>query len=133
VGLQFTIGGTTFSALASAAGNYALACDVDSPQQEIKRFHVPGGDGNYIVRGGRAGVRISVKMRYVGPLATVYSTFAANKSAWANSPVTVATAEASYTRCSLEPGGMKIVAEPQAKGDGTNVFMDAAATFVSDA
>lgn len=133
MGLQFNIGGQTFDVLRSAAGNYALACDVDSPQQDIKRFHVPGADGNYIVRGGRAGVRITCRLRYVNTLANVWTAFAGHKAAWANAAVDIVTPEATYTRCSLEPGGMKIVREPQAKGDGTNVFMDCVATFVSDA
>ena len=133
MGLSFTLGGQTFGALGSTAGRFALAIDVDSPQQDIKRIHVPGTDGNYILRGGRAGVCVTARLRYVGSLANVYTNFAADKAAWANTAVTVTAPGHTLSRCQLEPGSMKIIKEPAAKGDGTNVFMDCEAVFVSDA
>jgi hypothetical protein len=134
MGLSFTIGGATFNALGSGTGSFALAFDADSPQQEIKRFHVPGGDGNYILRGGRAGVRITARFRYVDTVDNVYAAFESNKSAWANVAVEITgPGGADYQRCSLQPGSMRIIRQPQAKGDAANVWMDCEARFISDA
>jgi len=133
MGLTFSIGGVSFNALSSGTGRFALAIDVDSPQQQINRFHVPGGDGNYIVRGGREGVKVTARMRYVGTLATTYSNFASDKAAWANTAVQIVSPEGTLTRCSLEPGSMRIIREPAPKGDGSNAYMDVEAAFVSDA
>jgi len=130
--LTFTILGQTFNALGNGTGRFALAIDPDSPTQDIRRFHVPGGDGNYIVREGRAGVPVTARMRYVDSLANVYSAFAADKAAWANTSGEISGGGSTLLRCSLVPGSMKIIRESQAKGDG-NVFMDAEARFISDA
>lgn len=133
MGLSFSIGGTAFAALSSTGARSAMEYAPESPQQGIARFHVPGSDGNYIVREGRAGVKIRLRFRYIGTLSAVFSALASDRDAWANVAVTIAGPDTTYQRCQLEPGSMRIVRAPVAKGDGTNVSMDVEAVFTSDA
>ena len=128
----FSIGYQTFADLASTDGRKALSCKPDAPLQDLKRFHVPGSKGNFLIRGDSAGVRIYTKMRYIGT--DVMALFAADKAAWTNTAVTIVATDGTYERCSLDPGGMKIVRDPVAMGDGSaRMFMDVEATFTSDA
>lgn len=133
MGLTFTIGGVSFRAMCSTPGRDAMPFDPPSEQRDEKRFHPPGVTGSYLVDGGRIGQDLSLRMRYRGSLADVYAMYGSDKRAWQGTTITIATPEGTYTRCRLKPGGMRIIRHPVARGDGTNVNMDAQADFISDA
>lgn len=135
MGISFTIGGVAFAQLQSTGGaRQALGFDADSPAHDIIRYHPKGVTGNYLTRGGKTTTLIRLRIRYVS--ATPYAWFEADKAAWANTAVAIVGPEAeSFTRCSLVPGSMRIVREPQGwKSHGSfGAFMDVEAVFLSDA
>lgn len=129
--LTHTIGGVSFGALSSASGQYSLGCYPTSMLYDIKRFHCPGSDGNFIVRGGRMGGKLVARMRYVGAAATILGTFRSHAAAWENAAVTVVdSAGTSYTRCSLEGLAMRVTSDP--KGFNGVSYIDVEATFIRD-
>lgn len=131
-GATFTIGGTGFESLGMGAGRYALSCEVASPAYQLIRFHIPGTDGNLIVRGGRIDQPIICHMRYIDTYSDAVGMFNTDAAAWANTAVTIVDeAGDSYTRCNLVT--MKRTTKIKAVGSGVGkVFFDAMATFNRD-
>jgi hypothetical protein len=50
--MQFTIGSETFTALAFAAGRFALAFERGAPREDVTLYHVKGVTGSYVSHGG---------------------------------------------------------------------------------
>ncbi len=129
----FTIAGKTFGALTSSNGAYALSAIVESGRYDIIRYHVKGVDGSYLTRGGLIGYTLRLRMRYIST--TPYADLAADQSAWENTAVTIAEPGGhTYTRCSLNPGAMRVIRDATAMGRGiaNQQFLDAEATFTCD-
>lgn len=132
MGVSFSIGGVSFSALAGASGRYALLCSPESPRYMHMRYHPPGTTGNLLVDGGEAGRLIRCRMRYIDSLATAESNKNSDEAAWENTEVSIVYASKTYLRCQLEPGGLKKIREPVAVGRSSLVFMDVEAVFMCD-
>lgn len=129
----FTISGKTFGALASANGAYALAAIVESGRYDIVRYHVKGVDGSYLTRGGLIGYTLRLRMRYIST--TPYADLSSDQNAWENTAVTIAEPGGhSYSRCTLKPGGMRVIRDATAMGRGVagQQFLDAEAIFICD-
>ena len=135
MGVTCTIGGVSFLALSSADARYCLFCHAESEGYEIKRFKPFGVAGNYLSRGGFNGTTIRARLRYVGTVSGIQANYLSDKRAWANTAVTIVDeGGASYTRCQLERGGLRIVTPPIATGrTATKAFMDVEGVFLSDA
>ena len=129
-GLTHTLGGTAYTALnGSAAGKYSLGCYPADNEYDMKPFHPPGVNGNYILWAGRKGGKIVAKMRYIGAAATILADWTSNKAGWEGQSITIVdSGGASITLCTLEPGSAKITAGPKGCGGG-RAFMDCEATF----
>jgi hypothetical protein len=131
-GLSFSIGGTTYAALnIDAAGSYALGIKADASEYDIKRFHVPGVNGAYKVRGGRLRRKIVARVRYVGASAdAAIDTYDTAMATHVNNEQTIVDdGGQSFTRCELL--SMTRISEPRASGRGT-VYLDAELVFSSD-
>lgn len=132
-GATFSIGGVNFNALDNSQGRKALSCEVSAPAYQLIRFHIPGTDGNLIVRGGKTDRPIICHMRYIDEYPDAVSTFNTDAENWANAALTIVDeAGTSYTRCNLLT--MKRTTKIQALGSGGHnyVFFDAMATFNQD-
>ena len=123
----------TYAGIDHAAGRYALAVSPASRDYEIKRRHVMGVDGNYVVRGGATGGLIVCRVRYVGLLATAIGYYNADLAAMANKACTVVDdGGASYTRCELITNGAIRTSDPVATGRSNLVYFDAQFSFMRD-
>lgn len=129
----FTIGAKTFGSLSSANGAYALSAIVESGRYDLIRYHVKGVDGSYLTRGGLIGYTLRVRMRYIST--TPYADLSADQVAWENTAVTIAEpAGHSYSRCTLNPGAMRVIRDATAMGRGiaNQQFLDVEANFTCD-
>lgn len=133
-GISITIGGVAFGAISTSATRSALDCKVNSAQYQIMRFHIPGVNGNYLVRGGRTGRVIACALRYRGTVSGVGTNYKLDMAAWENAAVTLTDQFGdSYTRCQLQPNGMRIYRGPRATGlSAGQVIMDVIAVFDVD-
>jgi len=101
-GITFSIGGTNFTALDSTSGRHALGVRATNPHYDVKRFHPPGVDGQYVVRCGRLGQTFIFRARYVGTLANVFAYIETDRNAWANAAITLIDDHGTtYTVCNL--------------------------------
>lgn len=141
--ITFTINGKTFAANAvpdtsTNAARIALACAVDSPVYQLIRFHVPGTDGNLIVRGGRTGQAIRVRVRYIGALSgttgNAETLFASDQSDWANAAVTIVDHNGvTHDNCNLLPGSFRRTSVPKPTGRTSGQgWFDCEAEFTID-
>jgi hypothetical protein len=134
MGLSFTIGGKTFGALSSSNGAYALSEVTASGIYDIIRYHVKGIDGSYLTRGGLKGYKVMVRMRYIST--TPYADMTTDQGNWENAAVSIVAQNGhTYSRCTLDPGAMRVIRQATAMGRGSagQQFLDVEATFTSDA
>jgi len=129
----FSIGSVSFLAIdGAAAGRYALALRVDAEVDDNRRFHVPGVNGNYIIRAGRVNQKVMASVRYQGPKTSVYDHMKADGDAWAVTAVTVTDPDGNaYTGCNLESFSRS--SDPRGTGrTAGHMFFDAIAIFKRD-
>ncbi|MCX7935134.1 MAG: hypothetical protein N3A66_07745 [Planctomycetota bacterium] len=127
----FSIGDVDFEALSRANSRCALYLRVDGAEYQRIRFHVPGVDGNYVIRGGRTGQRIVAVMRYIGTLNTVLSNMASDRAAWENTAVMIVDSNGDYyTNCNLV--SLSRISDPKAIDASGNVMVDVQAIFTRD-
>lgn len=132
-GLTHSIGGVNFDELSHAADRYSLGCFSFSRLIDIKRFHAPGSNGNFVMHCGRTGGKIIARLRYLDTLGNVLAAYQSDHKAWEDTPVTIVTSDnESITRCLLSAGGMSPKGEPTAFGRSNFVVMDAVAAFDID-
>lgn len=91
-----------YSTLSATPGRKFLDIGIGELEQNDKRFHVPGVDGNYIIRGGRSGGLIECDFMYIGDLVpasinNLMTMFDADITAYSNRPLQVDI----YTNCNL--------------------------------
>ena len=131
---SFSIAGTSYDALARTIGRKALFIRVAAPIENIKRFHVPGVDGNYVVRGGQAGGNIMCAMRYINVKATALLDYRTDRELFAGQSNTIVDDEGrTYSSCNLI--GMAIETEPQGLivvGQASPIWFDVTAAFIVD-
>jgi hypothetical protein len=103
MGMTVIIGANTYGPIVMAAGSYAMNIKVSAPRMKKDRFHVPGVDGNYIIRHGMVGRTISVYLAYVGTYASVGAAIAADRDNWGKAAVQITDDVGTiYTACNLE-------------------------------
>lgn len=129
----FTIGTSDFVELGTSNGRKALTIVVDAAEPDIKRFHVPGVDGNFVVRGGIKGRRIMARMRYVGSsAAAAVALYVADRTSWESASVSITDdAGLSYDTCNL--ASMRVTSPPRPTGRSSGqAYLDAEAIFIVD-
>ena len=133
MGMSFSIGGTTFADHSITSGRKALDISVSAEGYDIKRFHVPGTDGNLIIRNGRVGQQITCVVRYIGDtIAAAIDLYKTDKEAWDNAAVTIIDdAGDSYTICNLTSFNKSSPTRATGRSVG-QVYIDAIATFTRD-
>ena len=73
-------------------------------------------------------------MRYIS--SAPYADMTTDQGNWENTAVSVVAQNGhTYNRCTLDPGGMRVIRQAAAMGRGTagQQFLDVEATFTSDA
>jgi hypothetical protein len=129
-GISYYIASTQFKALSRSNARNALSIRVNKGDFVRQRFHVPGVNGNIIVRGGRTGQRIICRMRYIDTLANVLTAVETDRLAWEDTAVTIQDDKStSYTLCNME--AFERVNDPVAI-QGAKVMLDMQATFTRD-
>jgi hypothetical protein len=129
--VTFSIGGVPITALAHSAGRKAMACRVGAPHYILLRYHPMGGNGNFLIRGGRDGMPIHAVIRYIGTSgALAESLFAADKTAWSNVAVTIIDENGdTWTNCNL--ASAERLRDPKGIG-GAGDYYDALFLFTWD-
>lgn len=130
--ISFTIGAQAFGALAQATARCALWEKIGAPHYQVFRFHPPGTNGNYIVRGGRDGMKLHFRVRYHGTYSAIHTAYQADREAWANDGITVVDGNGqTWLECnllSMEPAGP---VKSTGRGAG-NGYMDVDVVFTWD-
>ncbi len=89
-------------------GKHLLNIIVGDPQQDIKRFHVPGTDGNAILRCGQVNQSIDLVLRYIHTLENIKILKDADLLEWSQNAVSITDdAGQTWTRMNLVPGSFK--------------------------
>jgi hypothetical protein len=98
--LTHTIGGTTYTEVASTPGKYSLGCFPHAQNSQVWEYHPPGVDGVQTIYGGRQGQHLTAKCRYIGPAATLLAQWEADLASWANKSVSVTASSGTvFPRC----------------------------------
>ncbi|MFQ5409534.1 MAG: hypothetical protein ACE5FI_14080 [Anaerolineales bacterium] len=129
----FTVGSSTFSALDTTNGRKALAILVDAADLDLKRFHVPGVDGNFVVRGGIKGRRILARVRYIGSnVGAALALYVADRTSWEATSVSITDdGGTSYTTCNV--ASMRVTSPPRPTGRASGqAYLDVEAIFTVD-
>ena len=132
MGLSFTIGAQTFASLVVGTARCAVWEKISAPHYQVFRFHPPGTNGNYIVRGGRDGMQMHFRIRYQGTYSAIHTNYRTDREAWANDGITIVDSNGvSWLECnlvSMSPVG-PVRGTGRASGDG---YMDVDVTFTWD-
>jgi hypothetical protein len=111
----------TYASLSLTYGRKAIDFTPDSPEQDIKRFRVPGIDGNYLMRNGRSGGLLTFAMLYIGDrknssAANVDDLLIADMAALADRACTITLGTNTFTNCNL----IRMRKSEKYKGTGVN-------------
>ncbi len=131
----------TYTVNSNLVGWHLLDLVTGDPQQDIKRYRLPGTDGNCIIRSGQADRRILLTARYVGNFDDIKIIAETHKKLYAENAVDI-TDEAGqvFAGCNLVPGGFTqlrrtTVAGPLSTTGGTQncCFFEVSYLFQQDA
>jgi len=103
-GITFSLGSSDFGALdGTTNGRFALDIEVDRAEQWIRRHHIPGVDGNIVIRGGQQGRDIKARVRYRGESVTACLTlYEDDRQAWQNEAIAIMDDNGTtYDTCNL--------------------------------
>jgi len=135
--ISATLGSQSFGAPSSSGtARQLLGEKVNGAVYDKRRFHVPGVDGNYIVRCGRKSQLLVYRLRYFGSVANVADYMATDYNKWATESITIEDSGGnSHNGCNLTDDGFKVIGEmrPAGRATATNVYVDVEATFTVDA
>lgn len=125
-------GATTFAAVVIGAGRYALDFDPGGAVHDIKRFHVPGVAGNYIVRCNRTGRTLTLRARYQDSTeANVANMIEADGLAFAAAAYSIAWHGETFNGCNLV--SMRSLGPMRGTSRSTgSCFQDMELTFTQD-
>lgn len=132
MGLVVSIGETTFGALDSANGKYCMDYSQTPPSRTLRRFHVPGVAGNYIVRDVQSGGKITVRVRYVySTISDLISEYNTDRDIFLASEMVITDpSSATFDRCNLDADNSGPASEIRPTGSG--VFFDVNYQFTVD-
>lgn len=127
----------TFGALGMVNVRQALDIDPGFPLQDIRRYHVPGVDGQYLVRLGEVGRTITMRVRYMGVTKDASeANYNQDLGKLSLAAYTIATMGQTYEGCNLTSSRRSAVIRPtgipvSAESPNT-VFFDAEFVFTKD-
>jgi hypothetical protein len=133
--LTYTIDGTTFAGISSTGeGRYAIEMDAGSNVMDIRRFRVPGVNGQYIIRAGSSGRRIVARMRYIGSTAAAAEAlYHTDVDLWTTKQVAIGLLGITYKGCNLMGESVHRLSPIKATGRQANYcYFDVAMTFQQD-
>jgi len=127
----FRIDATDYFPLDTTVGRKALFIRIGAPVYDIKRFHVPGVDGNFIIRAGISGGNIICMMRYVNLLAMALNDYQADRELFAKQANDIID-DAGQLHPSCNLVGMSRETDPQVIDATANIWFDVTAVFIVD-
>ena len=133
MGMTFSIGSTEFVDNSISNGRQAIDISFQAAGYDTRRFHVPGTNGNIILRAGRVGQIITCAMRYIGAsLVATRAMYRNDIGDFVNVAIVITDDQGNtHSNCNLT--SMVVVSPPRATGRATGQsFMDAVATFTRD-
>lgn len=132
MGLTVSVGTVNFASLTSSTGQYCMDYNQSPINRELKRFHVPGVLGNYIVRDTQSGGKINIRVRYVNTtVANILGAYKSNRDYFLAYELSITDpAGTSITRCNLDPNNSGPSSEIRPTGSG--VFFDVTYQFMVD-
>lgn len=132
----FSVGSTEFNPISTESGRYGLNISVAGAKMKKDRFHVPGTNGNYIIRHGRIGRLIHLHLAYVGLYSQVLGWIQEDRNAWETAAQTIQDDKGTqFEGCNLESfnrlGPPKGFFNPEGSGS-VYVILEMEAIFEQD-
>lgn len=121
------------AAVSSSAGRQALDFDPGCDVHDVKRFHVPGVTGNYIVRCAKQGRTLILRARYMDTSENnVANLMESDGTAFAAAAYNIAWHGETFNGCNLI--SMRAIGPMRgtSRGSSPTVFQDAELTFTQD-
>jgi len=124
----------TYSGISLTNGRQAIDFDAGAKFQDQKRFHSPGVDGQFLIRGKMVGRSITVVIRYMGTdMATAEGYYQADCTSFTTKEVEIVCMGQTYKGCNLHPESMHRNGRVRATGRTANqVYFDVTMTFTQD-
>jgi hypothetical protein len=137
--LTFTIqpkGGSIipYSGISTTNGRQAIDFDAGAAFQDQKRFHSPGVDGQFLIRGKAVGRSINIIVRYMGAdMATAEGYYQSDCTSFATTQVQIICMGQTYSGCNLLPESMHRNGRVRATGrTAGQVYFDVQMSFTQD-
>ena len=117
---------TAFPSVQAQGVRQALDFDAGSPEYRNDTFEIPGVDGVFVTRHGQRAGRLSLTVRYYGPIATAAAAWETDRNTFAkyNCIITndITSPSETYSRCTLQPNGANRIAPEKGDIDGNIIF-----------
>ena len=141
MGLPITMTETDTPANTIVYGNLDLTLsrsgldyDTTLPSNDVRRFHPPGVDGQYLVRLGQTSRKITLKVRYLAiDKAAMDALYESDISGYAIRAYNILVNGQTYTNCNILDARAMTPLRPIGRPDAVNkVFRDYEFTFTQD-
>jgi len=111
-----------------------LDCDTTLPANDVRRFHPPGVDGQYVVRLGQTSRKITLRVRYLAiTKAALEALYEGDVASYAIKAYNILVNGQTYTNCNILDARATAPLRPIGRPDATNtVFRDYEFTFTQD-
>ena len=96
---------TNFYAFSDANARSFIDCSPQGNVQDIKRFSIPGVDGNLLIRGGFRGAQIALTVRYKGTRTNAIGYYKTDRELFAKYNCIVNDGTQTWSRCTLRADG----------------------------
>ena len=141
MGLPITMTETDTPANTIVYGNLDLTLsrsgldyDTTLPVKDVRRFHPPGVDGQYLVRLGQTSRKITLRVRYLAvDKAALEALYEGDVAGYAIRAYNILVNAQTYTNCNILDARAMTPLRPIGRPDATNkVFRDYEFTFTQD-
>lgn len=123
-----------YAAISLTNGRQALDFDAGAAHQQVFRFHQPGVEGQWIIRGGSVGRAIQVSVRYMDASKdAAEALYKTDRDNWVTKQCTIVALGQTYNGCNVVPESIRRSAPIRGTGrTAGQVFFNVAATFTQD-
>jgi hypothetical protein len=139
MGMTYTLANSTlgltsiFLDMGMVAGRYAFDIDRGAPIQDIKRFRQPGVKGQYVLRGGSAGRRITLTVRYIGDsVQAVETLYETDVNQWSQCQAELTYGTIVDKGLNLQTESVRKLTPIRSTGNGASCYCDVLLPFTQD-
>ena len=91
-------------------------------RQDIKRYNIPGVDGNWVIRGGYRGSDLICIVRYKGTPSEIEQQWNADRNNFAVNPCSITDTILTYNRCTLKDSSARRITGDMASGQSGKIW-----------